>query len=231
MGSGAIDVFAGKGDGTLRPIGQYATSVMTYGLAAADLNGDGRPDIVATNVTFPPGAGLPGMYGAGKIAVLINQGGGKLADPVVYPAGNGTNALAVGDLDADGHLDVAVANDVDGTIGVFHNTGNGTFGAQVPYDIGPTTSSVNGGGMAGVVAADFDGDGRLDLATARTFERDSTIEVLLNAGDGTFRAAVPSAGAPDSPEAIAAADFDGDGHADLAITGQKSITILLSQCR
>jgi len=227
MGSGAIDVFAGKGDGTLRPLGQYATSVRTYGLAFADLNGDGSPDLVATNLTLSPV-----MYGRGQIAVLINQGGGKLADQVAYPAGNGTNALAVGDLDGDGHLDVAVANDLDGTIGVFHNAGDGTFGAQVPYDIGPTSSFVNEpGGMAGVVAADFDGDGRLDLATARTFEGDSTIEVLLNAGDGTFRAAVPSAGSPDSPEAIAAADFDGDGRADLAITGQKSITILLSRCR
>jgi hypothetical protein len=229
MISNAVDVFVTKPDGTLRPSGQYATGPMTYGLAAADLNRDGRLDLVVTNVTFPPGAGLPEHLGAGRLGVYMNLGGGKFADEAVTPAGNGTNALAVADLDGDGDLDVAVANDFDGSIGVFLNAGDGTFAAQIAYDIGPTSSLVNGGGMAGVVAADFDGDGRVDLATARS-NGDATIEILHNAGDGAFTH-VSGPAAPAGAAAIAAGDFDGDGRPDLAITDAKSVTIFLSQCR
>jgi len=229
MISNAVDVFLTKADGTLRPAGQYATGPMTYGLAAADLDRDGRLDLVVTNVTFPPGAGLPLHLGEGRIGVYRNLGGGMFADEVVYPAGNGTNALAVADLDGDGDLDVAVANDVDGTIGVFYNAGDGTFAPQTAYDIGPTSSLADGGGMAGVVAADFDGDGRVDLATARS-NGDATIETLRNTDDGSFTH-LPGQWAPSGPEAIAAGDFDGDGRPDLAITDARSVWIFLSQCR
>jgi hypothetical protein len=230
MGSNAVDVYLGKGDGRLRPAGQYATGDMADAIAAADLNGDGHLDLVVTNVVYPPGRGLPVALGMGWIAVFINRGGGMFEDAVLYAAGNGTNALAVADLDGDGHLDVAVANDVDGTIGVFRNAGDGTFGAQVAWGIGQTSSSVNGGGMAGVVAADFNGDGRVDLATARTLEGNATVEVLLNEDDASFTH-VSGPATPDNPEAIATGDFDGDGHPDLAISGQKSVTVLLDRCR
>ncbi|HVU51984.1 MAG TPA: VCBS repeat-containing protein, partial [Polyangia bacterium] len=230
MGSDAVDIFLGKGDGTLVPTGQYVTGDMTYGLAAADLDGDGRLDLVATNVSYPPGVGLPVSLGEGRVAVFINQGGGKFADEVRYQAGNGTDALAVADLDGDGRPDVAVANDFDGTVGVFHNRGDGTFDSQAAYEVGATTSTAQGGGMAGVVAADFDGDGHVDLVTTRTLDDDTTVVLLRNAGDGTFAppAAVPG---PARPEAIASGDFDGDGRPDLAITGDATVTIMLAQCR
>jgi hypothetical protein len=229
MVSNAIDIFLDNA-GSLRPAGQYVTGTMAYALAAADLDGDGRNDLVVTNVSFPPGAGLPVALGAGRIGVLLNRGAAAFRAEVVYPAGNGTNALAVADLDGDSHPDVAVANDVDGTVGVFRNLGDGTFAAQVTYFVGETSSTVTGGGMAGVVAADFDGDGHIDLATTRTFGDGSTVELLRNAGDGTFLAPL-SVPAPSRPLAIAAGDFDGDGRPDLVLSTDDSVTVLLAQCR
>jgi hypothetical protein len=229
MISNAVDVFLTKADGSLRPTGQYATGPMTYGIAAADVDNDGRLDLLVTNVTFPPGAGLPEQLGMGRLGVYMNVGGGQFADEVVYPAGNGTSALAVADLDGDGDLDVAVTNDVDGTIGVFYNTGNGTFATQVAYAIAQTSSLAGALGMPGLVAADLDGDGHLDLATAWSND-DATIEILYNMGNGSFTH-VSGPNAPSRPEAMATGDFDGDGRPDLAITDDKSVWIFLSRCR
>ena len=97
-----------------------------------------------------------------------------------YTTGNNPQSVAVGDFNKDGKLDMAVSNyngGGPGSISVFLGNGNGTFQSAVDY---PT-----GNGPVVVVAADFNHDGSLDLATAN--DTGSSVSVLLGNGDGTFQ--------------------------------------------
>jgi hypothetical protein len=96
--------------------------------------------------------------------------------------------------------------------------GGGVLAAPVPYDVGQSPR--------GVTAADFDDDGRLDLATAN-YDSDS-VSVLFGKGDGTLAAAVHYP-LGDGPRSIASGDFNGDGWVDLAVgnTWLSSVSVLL----
>jgi hypothetical protein len=133
------------------------------------------------------------------VSVLLGRGDGTFQAARNYAAGGvHPNSVAVGDFDADGHLDLAVANSgPPGTVSVLLGKGDGTFQGARSYtaDSYPTTLAV----------ADFNRDGKLDLAT------DSG--VLLGNGDGTFRAPMTHGG---NYGPVAVGDFNGDGIPDLA---------------
>jgi hypothetical protein len=116
-------------------------------VAAADLNGDGKPDLAVTN----------NLAGDDKsLSLLLNNGNGTFANKVDYSIGHEPRALVAADLNSDGKLDLAACNSIGDAVGVLFSNGDGTFVAHVDYPIGP------GGG--GLVAADLNGDGRPDLA-------------------------------------------------------------------
>jgi len=172
------------------------------GVAVADFDEDGRPDLVAANDGVP------------TVSVLIAEPGLRFAPPVAYPTEGGSRAghraqpIATGDFNGDGHIDFAVTNQYGSFfVSVFLGTGDGTFLPEAIYSTGTCPVSV--------IAADVDGDDTLDLVTAN-FEDDS-VSVLIGAGDGSFlpRADIPS---PQRATAIITADFDSDGHPDLAMT-------------
>jgi hypothetical protein len=127
--------------------------------------------------------------------------------------------LAIGDFNADGKPDFATADFVSGTgvaqgnTGVAINGGMGSFFAPVDY---PT-----GDNAFGVVTADFDGDGRLDLALTNT--NTDNFSVLLGNGNGTFQNAVQFP-CGHLPRGIATADFNGDGKPDLVIANEGDTT-------
>jgi hypothetical protein len=129
------------------------------------------------------------------------------------PVGTAPIAVAVGDFNHDGKLDMVVANHFDSSVSVLLGNGNGTFKPQ-------TLIALDGRPVA-VVVGDFNGDGILDIAALTT-----DIFVLLGNGDGTFRVGgMFSVGS--FPTSIAAADFNHDGKLDLAVVFGGGVDVLL----
>ncbi len=123
------------------------------------------------------------------------------------------------DLNADGIVDIAVANFDSSDVSIFLGEGDGTFGLPELFGIGS--------GANYIVASDFNADGRLDLATANM--ESSTVSILLGIGDGTFET-VSDYAAGDTASGLTADDFNGDGAVDLAVAafGANVVTILLN---
>jgi ankyrin repeat protein len=131
-----------------------------------------------------------------------------------FGAGNEPYSVAVGDLDGDSDLDLAVANVYGANVSVLLNNGNGTFAADVLYGAGSYPSSV--------AVGDVDGDSDLDLAVANS--ESHNVSVLLNNGNGTFAAAVHYGAGGFS---VAVGDLDGDSDLDLAVAnGQSGDSVL-----
>ena len=138
-----------------------------------------------------------------------------------YTAGTNPQSVAVGDFNGDGKQDLAVANYSNGgagTVSIFLGNGDGTFQPAVSY--------ATGSGPLLVVAADFNHDGKLDLATAN--DTGGSVSVLLGNGNGTFQPHVDYP-AGSFPHWVAVGDFNNDGIPDLVVTneGAGSISIFL----
>ncbi len=238
-----IAVIFGDGAGGFGAPLTLPTGINVNSIAVSDFNRDGYPDLVVTNADWAgtcPGSGalcLPTGLAAGTVNVIINQGDGTFAPQSSYAAGNGTEAVATGDFNADGAPDIAATNSVDGTLSVFFNTGEGVFTPQVTYpNAGSGTSALGepfpglGGGVA---AADFDGDGHVDIVVMHGSQQDrntGVILVLANQGDGTFRdpLAIPTTG---FPIGFTVGDFNGDGLPDLAaVMVGETLSVFLSKC-
>ncbi len=208
FGPGAtIAVLLGNGDGTFQAPVTYPVAGTPY-LALGDFNGDGRPDIA--------------VGGQSTISVLINNGDGSFQSPVSYTVSGTISALATADLNGDGDLDlIAASSGSAGGISTLLGKGNGAFAAPVLY----SSTQLDVYGMQ-LSVADFNGDGKLDLAL--TNQNANQVDVLLGNGDGTFQnpPRVYSGGL--EPTAIRALDANGDGRPDLAVVGGYSPFYLLS---
>jgi hypothetical protein len=124
---------------------------------------------------------------------------------VNYNASAAPRAVAIGDLNGDGKLDLVVANQTGANVSVLLGNGNGTFQSAVNYAAGT--------GPRAVVLGDFNGDGKLDIAVAN---QNGLVNVLLGNGSGGFSAPV-SYSAGSTPVALTTGDFNGDGKLDLAV--------------
>lgn len=229
---GSVGVLLGNGDGTFRSVVTYDSGgSRSSSVAVADVNGDGKPDVVVANICL---AGSE--CGAGTVAVLLGNGDGTFKSPVTYqPGGYYPVSVAVADLNADGKPDLAVAsnsfanNECDGgPVSVLLGNGDGTFQTAVPY-------YASGCDTSSVTVADVNGDGKLDLVATTTagFEGygDGIVEVFLGNGDGTFTLDSSNDSGGLSSASGAVADVNGDGKPDLLVTdyyGWASVLLNLS---
>jgi hypothetical protein len=189
----SISVLLGNGDGTFQRATNYSAGLDPWGLLTADFNHDGKLDLIVGNLNTNRGA------------VMLGNGDGTFQRPVEFNKGTmGGGAMAAGDLDQDGNLDLALP-DYPGRVLILLGNGDGTFQHPVPYAANSYSQ---------LVPADFNGDGHLDLAVLDFLG--GAVSVLLGNGDGTFKKAVEFPTSP-SPLWIVTGDFDGDGRLDLGI--------------
>jgi hypothetical protein len=203
---GTASVLLGQGDGTFTVDGAYSVGLTPGGVALGDLDGDGRLDIVVANT---------GMEGSGSMSILLAKADGAFAGKVDYTS-SAPRAVALGDLDGDGKLDVVMADyrNGDGAASVWLGQGNGTFAAPVYYQTGDWAESV--------ALGDVDGDGTLDIVIPG-----SGVRVLVGKGDGTFAIAADYAAYASS---VALGDLDGDGRLDVVTANPLSVGALLNTC-
>ncbi len=182
------------GDGTGNFLAPSSPTVGTNptGVSVGDVNRDGHPDVVVAN------------QATNSISVLLGDGNGGLAGSSTG-SGIGLKAISTDDLDADGDLDLIL---IGAQVYTQPNTGSGSF-------VGLNSFS-SGGTPQAMVTADFNGDGRTDVATAN-LSNTNTVGVLL--GNGTVGFALPArtVGLGANGSAIAAGDVDRDGKLDLAV--------------
>jgi hypothetical protein len=235
QGSGgrAVDVLLSDGNGSFAaPTAYLLSDFGATKIAAADLNGDGKADLVIAAV----GASEIGGRGPGSISILPGNGDGTFQPPISVPFQRTDHAigLAVGDLNSDGNADLAVSIDRD-TPGnppalsgppitlLLVYLGHGDFTFAPAAEI-----SVPGSGTTDV--ADFNGDGKQDVAIAvNAFDKPSaTVYVLLGNGDGTFQSAATFLVAP-NPVGLSmnVADLNGDSKPDLVLPTSAGGTAVL----
>jgi hypothetical protein len=208
----ALGVLLGNGDGTFQTAVTYdaggpATGGKSFSVALADVNGDGKPDIIVSIYHIG--------FATGGIGVLLNKGDGTFQPSVTYSSGGiAADFVAVADVNGDGNPDVAVGNFCGttcdfGSVGVLLGNGDGTFQAAVAHSSGdPSTQSV--------AISDVNGDGKLDLIVVS--EGQLALSVLLGKGDGSFQTAVTYATGGDQPYSVAVGDVNGDGKPDILVT-------------
>jgi Bacterial Ig-like domain (group 3)/FG-GAP-like repeat/FG-GAP repeat len=187
------------------------------GIASGDFNGDGCPDLAVVNQgVLNPNENTVSIL-LGVLDPVHQQCTGMFQAQMAFPVDQAPDAIAVGDFNADGILDLAVACHNSNAIDVLFGKGDGTFKAAVKY---PTNTAV------AVAVGDFNGDGLPDLATAGITSGQAG--VLTNNGDGTFtQQQTYPVGV--QPTDIAVGDFDGDGNLDMAVSasGSNQVAVLL----
>jgi hypothetical protein len=195
-----VAILMGRGDGTFDPAVVYAAGDQPFSVVAADFNHDGNLDLAVANSLSP------------YLTILLGNGDGTFRYGPQSPKTPAyENYVTVGDFNNDGTPDLlalSLSNPCK-CITVLIGNGDGTFQEAI------NTETSFGVQTLGV--GDFNGDGKLDLATAGTVGASSAVNILLGNGDGSFSYGASYPGTEVEPQAIAVADFNHDNRLDFAV--------------
>jgi hypothetical protein len=187
-----VTIHLGDGAGNLTPSSVFTTGGSGIPLVAADFNGDGKQDLLART------------YDDQTVRLHLGYGNGTFpsgGSTILYAGTAGAN-MALGDVNGDGHADVVMVGDAN----IFVALGNGAGGFSILSTSLPSTGRW-------VTLGDLNGDTHLDAVVTAN----EHLFILLGNGDGTFQSAVDYPVSNAVLYGAAVADFDNDGHADVAV--------------
>ena len=226
--STGVVVWSGMGNGVFQsPVSYGGSGSNPEGLATGDFNGDGRGDLA---VADEGGCTISNVAHDGCVSVVLAAGNGGFQTAALYATSSNPAFLVTGrlrgptaplDLIAVDYVCTISNVDHDGCVSVLLGNGNGTFQPAVHYAFGGLTDRAGSGTAA--TLADFNGDGRLDLAVTSQHSCGSAlpngcVSVLLGDGAGGFGAPTQYDVGP-NPVGIASGDLNGDGSPDLIVVG------------
>ncbi|WP_324679125.1 FG-GAP-like repeat-containing protein [Hymenobacter sp. GOD-10R] len=209
LNSNTVSVRLNNGSGTFNGTQEVSVGRGPSQVVLGDVDADGDLDLITANsrTIFP-----------GTLSVRLNNGSGSFSGSIEVPVGDTPHAVALGDVDGDGDLDLLAANyttsssTTSSTVSVRLNDGLGSFNIAAP-DVSVGTRPLS------IAVGDVDNDGDLDFVTANS--NTSTASVRLNNGFGNFSGGT-EVQVEFNPESIVFGDVDGDGDLDLAVANRVS---------
>ena len=233
-----VYVYRNTGSGTFVQWANMGVSFETTHVASADFNSDGRLDLVVGNtddarIYLNNGAGFTAgvfinNFGDGvkgiatgdfdndgkpdfaltgrSLSVYRNLGGGASFAKTAYLAGENGTGIKTADMDGDGNLDITVSNYLANSVSVYSNDGTGLFPDKREWGVGMAPNSHGIG--------DVNGDGKLDIVAAASNLSQTTVNVVLNAGNRNY-VARRDYGMPGAAWGVDFADFNRDGYRDV----------------